>query len=242
MKTRHSSRRFYLMMLAGRTVVFAFLVGYGLFYPEQFAADMTATHLRISPLILAWAFLMASMVIRLFPCRLESLGCQKEFAHRCRPTGRAPKQEEVRQADMGAFWVLLSWTGVNALFFLAHWAGWIGNRFLVCLTGFYSVCDIICILFFCPFQSWMMHNRCCTVCRIYNWDYLMMCTPLILMKGLLAQSACILAIILFLRWELTYFFRRERFFERSNKALQCSQCQEQLCKYKRALLRQPQPK
>ena len=50
---------------------------------------------------------------------------------------------------------------------------------VVIISLAFSVCDLICILFFCPFQTWMMHNRCCTTCRIYNWDFAMMFTPLI---------------------------------------------------------------
>jgi len=41
-----------------------------------------------------------------------------------------------------------------------------------------------------------------------------------------------------LRWELAYLRHRERFFESSNSALRCSQCQEQLCRCKRKLSRQ----
>ena len=48
-------------------------------------------------------------------------------------------------------------------------------------------------------------------------------------------SACALAAVVFLRWEITYRRHRERFFECSNDALRCANCQEHLCKYKRAL-------
>ena len=113
---------------------------------------------------------------------------------------------------------------------------------MVCLTGFYGVCDIICILFFCPFQVWMMHNRCCATCRIYNWDYLMMCTPLMCLDDFLAAAACGMALVLFLRWEITYLRRRERFFQSTNEALRCDQCQEHLCAYKRAMARKSLPR
>ena len=131
--------------------------------------------------------------------------------------------------------MLALWAAVNALFFLGYAKGWLGRRFLVCLAGFYGVCDIVCILFYCPFQSWLMHNRCCTTCRIYDWDYLMLCTPLLCIPGLFRLTACSLAAFIFLRWEVTFLRRRERFFEASNDALRCAQCQEHLCKYKRAL-------
>lgn len=241
MKQTNRTRHYYVACLAARGAAFVFLAAYAVCAPGPFSADLTATTLRFTPLTVAWLLLMLSMFFRLFPSRVESLGCQKEFAARFRPTGKAPSTKEVRNADKGALWVLLSWAALNALFFFGYWKGWIGDLFMVCLTAFYGVCDIICILFFCPFQSWMMHNRCCTTCRIYNWDYLMMCTPLLCVTGLLASSACALAFVLFLRWELTYLRKQERFFESSNESLRCNQCQEHLCQYKRVLAAKPKP-
>ena len=129
----------------------------------------------------------------------------------------------------------LVWVCGNALVFFCYAQGWLGLRFLVCLAGFYGVCDIVCILFFCPFQTFWMHNRCCTTCRIYDWDYLMLCTPLLAVGGPLAISACALAAVLFVRWEVVHARHPERFYEESNQALRCSACQEQLCRYKRRL-------
>ena len=237
MKPSARTRRYYIASLLLRLLVFVLLVAYALCKPASFASDLTAESFRITPLTLAWLGLMLSMLFRFFPSSIESLGCQKEFALRCVPTGEAPSHDEVRKSNKGALLVLLCWVVLNGLFFFGYHKGWLDNRFMVCLASFYSVCDIICILFFCPFQSWMMHNRCCTTCRIYNWDFFMMCTPLLCVPRILSISACIIAIALLLRWEFTYFRHKERFFESSNKALQCSQCQEQLCRYKRRLSR-----
>ena len=242
MKHPDRTRHYYLACLVARTAAFALLIVYAVCAPDAFSAGLAAGPLYLSPLTILWWLLMLSMAIRFFPSRMESMGCQKEFASRFRPTGKPPSPEEVHKADLGALWELLSWAAVNALFFLAHWRGWINDRFMVCLTGFYGVCDIICILFFCPFQVWMMHNRCCATCRIYNWDYLMMCTPLMCLDGFLAAAACGMALVLFLRWEITYLRRRERFFQSANEALRCDQCQEHLCAYKRAMARKSLPR
>lgn len=229
-------RAYYIACLLARTAAFLFLVGYALAAPSSFLADLIAGPLQLTPLTAVWGLLMVSMVLRFFPSKWESLGCQKEFSGRFRPTGEKPTRQEVRAADRGALWVLLSWLALNALFYLGYWRGAVGNRFMVCLAGFYGVCDIICILFFCPFQAWMMHNRCCTTCRIFNWDYLMICTPLLpLLKSPLILSACALAVLLLLRWEITHRRRPQYFYESGNRALRCTECQEQLCKYKRTL-------
>ena len=81
-KTRHYT----LWCLAARTTAFCALLFYALAAPDQFLTDLHWP-LRCSPLTVVWGLLMVSMVIRLFPSRVESLGCQKVFARRLRPTG-----------------------------------------------------------------------------------------------------------------------------------------------------------
>jgi hypothetical protein len=229
------TRYFYVACLLARTVAFLFLVGYALLTPESFHADLTDCPFHITPLTAVWILLMLSMISRFFPSKVESLGCQKEFSGRFRPTGKTPSRDEIRFANRGALFALLFWLALNAIFYLCYWKGLVGTLFMVCLAGFYGVCDIICILFFCPFQVWMMHNRCCTTCRIFNWDYIMICTPLMVLRGPLVLSACILSVLLLLRWEIAHYRNPHRFYESSNRAMRCSECQEQLCKYKRAM-------
>lgn len=231
------TRQFYIACLLARSAAFLFLVGYALILPDSFQADLSSGPFHITPLTAVWILLMLSMISRFFPSKVESLGCQKEFSGRFRPTGEQPSKQDVRYANRGAILVLLSWLALNAVFYFGYWNGILGARFMVCLAGFYGVCDIICILFFCPFQSWMMHNRCCTTCRIFNWDYIMICTPLMVLRSPLVLSACILSVILLLRWEITHYRHPEYFYESSNRSTRCNECQEQLCKYKRALKR-----
>lgn len=235
MRPSGKTRRYYLACLLARTAAFLTLTAYAFLCPDAFLAELSGSPFRLSPLTVIWLLLMASMAFRLFPSRVESLGCQKEFARRFRPTGQSPEPEEVRQANRGALRVLAFWAAANGVFFLGFIKGWLGRRFLVCLAGFYGVCDIVCILFFCPFQAWMMHNRCCITCRIYDWDYLMLCTPLMAIPGVLTTSACLLAAVIFLRWEVSLRLHRERFFESGNDALRCAACQEHLCRYKRTM-------
>lgn len=234
MKLPDKTRHYYVAALLARLAAFVALVVYALAAPDAFLSDLTGPW-RWSPLTVVYLALLLSMVLRLFPSKVESLGCQKAHASRYRPTGDLPAPEDIRQADSGARKVLALWAAANLPFYFAFFHGWLGKQFMVCLAGFYGVCDIVCILFFCPFQSWLMHNRCCTVCRIYDWDYLMLCTPLFAVGGALALSACLLAGFIFLRWELLYRVRRARFFECSNDALRCANCQEHLCRYKRGL-------
>lgn len=192
-RTRYT-RHFYIACLLARSAAFLFLVGYALMAPESFQADLSAGPFHITPLTAVWALLMLSMISRFFPSKVESLGCQKEFSGRFRPTGEQPSRPEIRSANRGALLVLLSWLALNAVFYFGYWKGIVGERF-------------------------------------------MMCTPLMVLKGPLVLSACILSVILLLRWEITHYRHPHRFYESSNRSMHCGECQEHLCKYKRALQR-----
>lgn len=185
-------------------------------------------------LVIIWLVFAAEMLFRFFPSRIESMGCQKQFARNYRPAGSPVlSRREMRSVPLiGALWLAL--TGAIGGCYLL---GWIdeGIVFLICLA--FSVCDMICILFFCPFQTWFMKNKCCTSCRIYNWDYAMMFSPLIFIPNSYTWSLLVLSLGLLLRWEITFFRRPERFSEASNASLQCANCQEKLCHHKTQLQR-----
>ncbi len=181
-----------------------------------------------------WIVFAVEMIFRFFPSPLESMGCQKQFAKNYVPgqTGRAPSWME---GSRSALWVLLAWIGLNGAIGALYFTGVIDEGILLLISLAYSVCDMVCILFFCPFQTWFMKNKCCTACRIYNWDYPMMFTPLLFVPGVYTWSLAAMALGLLARWEITYARHPERFYEATNRSLACAGCREKLCHHKRAL-------
>ena len=179
-----------------------------------------------------WLLFVIEMVMRFFPSRLESPGCQKQFARNYKKTGRT----EIKIQDNNAvFLVALVWISLNLVFGGLHMMGIFDDGIMLLLCAAYSVCDIICILFFCPFQTWFLKNKCCATCRIYNWDYAMMFTPLFFISKTYTWSLLALSIVLLARWEITFFLHPERFSENTNGYLGCSNCSEKLCHHKKQL-------
>ena len=188
--------------------------------------------------ILIWiicAVFIVEMALRFFPSEIESMGCRKQFQKEYRPAPGNP--EPVNQSTKTTLLVALVWCGLNAIFGILHLCGVIdyGIMFLLCLA--YSVCDIICILFFCPFQTWFMKNKCCGSCRIYNWDYAMMFTPLLFVKHFYTWMLLGLALALLIHWEIIFYRHPERFSETTNLSLRCENCPEKLCHHKKQLQR-----
>ena len=166
-------------------------------------------------LFLAGVFL--DILKKFFPSGRLSLGAQKLFAGR------------YRAADCSALLVAAVWIGLNLIFFVLYRQGIIGVPELILLTLFYFLSDMICVLYFCPFRL-MMHTRCYTTCRIFNWDSMMMCTPLLFIGGIYGWSLAAFAMAVLIHWETLYSRFPERFFECSNESLRCGNCEGNLCR------------
>ena len=185
-------------------------------------------------LLLIWLVYAAEMICRFFPSKLESPGCQKQFRRNFKPTNQTTP---VLPARRGTVTVALVWLALNGTIAALYFTHVIDVGILLLVSLAYGVCDMICILFFCPFQMWFMKNRCCTTCRIYNWDFAMMFTPLLFIPHAYTWSLLVMSLIILLRWELTVRIRPERFAENTNACLSCKNCDEKLCLHKRHILR-----
>ncbi len=184
-----------------------------------------------------WLVFIVEMILRFFPSKLESMGCQKQFKKNYIPTDyevKAGQKVEV-QSTASTLAVLGAWLALNGIIGAAYFFGWIDVGILILISLAYSVCDVICILFFCPFQTWFMKNKCCGSCRIYNWDYAMMFTPLLFVRSFFARSLVVVAMILLIQWEYLLYKYPERFTEKTNCSLSCANCKEKLCHNKSQL-------
>jgi len=183
-------------------------------------------------IFVTWVVFAVEIIMRFFPSRWESPGCQKQFARNYIKSGST----EIGSHDNNStVLIALIWVVFNGIFGWLHMLGILDDGIMILLCSLYSVCDMICILFFCPFQSWFMKNKCCSVCRIYNWDYAMMFTPLFFVRRGYFWSLLVLSVILLFRWEISFFRYPERFSEKTNEYLRCKNCTEKLCTHKHQL-------
>ena len=183
-------------------------------------------------LYVVWAVFVTEMVFRFFPSGYESPGCQKQFASNYIKSGST----EISIPDNNAtVLIALIWIVFNGIFGALNMEGILDDGILILLCSAYSICDVVCILFFCPFQTWFMKNKCRSTCRIYNWDYAMIFTPLFFVRKTYAWSLLALSVGLLIRWEVTFYLHPERFSEKTNDYLRCRNCTEKLCVHKQQL-------
>ena len=224
---------FHYVRLVYRSLLFLGLAAIYLLYRFRGGEDVADTLMgRPVVLLIIWVVFAAEMILRFFPSGLESPGCQKQFARNYIKTGKTHIEMHENNATV---LVALIWIFFNGVFGALHMLDILDDGIMLLLSCAYSVCDMICILFFCPFQSWFLRNKCCSTCRIYNWDYAMMFTPLFFVRRFYTWSLLFLSVALLARWEITFYKYPERFSEATNGYLSCANCTEKLCAHKNQL-------
>ena len=134
----------------------------------------------------------------------------------------------IKNTTVAAYKVFIIWGLLIVVIGVLYCLNIINKTWLFMFSVFFYVCDLICVLIWCPFRL-IMKNKCCTTCRIFNWDHLMMFSPLIFCGGFFSLSLVVMAILAWLVWEVCIMIFPERFSEMTNIALRCSKCTDKLC-------------
>ena len=177
-----------------------------------------------------WAVCVVEMAFRFFPSKLESMGCQKQHKKNYKPTGEDTPTLPSWKRTLTMFLVYFA---INGTLGVLYFTKIIDVGVLVLSSLLYGACDVVCVLFFCPFQLWIMKNKCCRDCRIYNWDFFMIFTPLAFIPSFYTWSLLTVSLILLLLWEIALKMHPERFSEKTNACISCVNCQEKLCHHKK---------
>ena len=228
-------RHKYWARLWGRLLTFLLTVWAYLAKPEMFLLlrEPNLFH-HLSILHVLWVIWIADMLLQLRPARaVMALGSQKTFGRYYVPSSRSDVQEAlsryIRQSNRGALKVFVVWGLVAAVIgFLTHF-GIYGEAEIFLSVVFFYLCDLICVLIWCPFRVFLMKNRCCSTCRIFNWDHLMMFIPFAFLPGSYGWSLLGLSILVFAVWEITFLLHPERFWDGTNQAIRCNHCTDRLC-------------
>ena len=228
------TRKRYILRLIARIMVFIACAFLCFTAPEEFEVLEGLNFFReFSILHLLWLVWVADMILQIVPIRNKvPLGSMKLFKNRFKPIRDRINYEALRSyiiaTTKAAYKVFLIWAALILVLGLLHWRGILNDVGLFMVSVCCYVCDLICVLIWCPFRL-LMRTRCCTTCRIFNWDHLMMFSPLIWAGGFYAVSLVVLAFLAWLVWELCIMMYPERFWDRSNAALKCSECTDKLC-------------
>lgn len=228
------TRKRYFARLFGRVAIFIACLIMCFVSPQVFGIlDGINFFKELSVFHLLWLVWVVDMILQIIPVKNKvALGSQKLFANRFRPIREKINYKALKNyvvsTTNAAYLVMLIWILLISALGVLYYTDIINKLWLFMISVFFYVCDLICVLIWCPFRL-IMKNKCCTTCRIFNWDHLMMFSPLIFVGGFFAISLVALAVLAWLIWELCVLLYPERFWEMTNLSLQCCECTDKLC-------------
>ena len=227
------TRKQYFVRLIGRIIVF--IICFIMCFKPKFYDILEGMNFfdGFHILHILWSILVFDMFLQIIPIKNKvALGSQKLFVSRFKPISSKINYEMlksyIKNTTLSAYKVFIIWTILILGIGILYYFGIINKIGLFMIFVFFYVCDLICVLIWCPFRL-IMKNKCCTTCRIFNWDHLMMLSPLIFCGGFFSISLVVMGILTWSIWELCVLIYPERFSEITNIALRCSNCTDKLC-------------
>ena len=227
-------RRVYFVKLVIRILIFIASILVFAFAPKQFNVMNGASFFSgISVFHLLWIVWVFDMITQLMPVKNIALGSQKLFKEKFRPAmhkllDKDRLKDYIKKTNNAAGKVMALWATLLAFIGALKLFKVIDNRHILIISIAFYVCDLICVLIWCPFRL-MLGNKCCTTCRIFNWDHFMMFSPMIFAGSFFGTSLFLLSLVDLIVWEIMIYLHPERFWENSNMALKCSECTDKLC-------------
>ncbi len=233
-RTMSKTRKAYWIRLVFRIFVLIGIFALYFLKSEQFEVLNGGNFFRrVSFLHIVWMIWVVDMIWQLIPVKQNlPLGSQKLFKQRFKPIQEKINQEALRKhiitTTKAAYKVFLLWLMLTLVIGALYFFDILSAAHLFLISVIFYVCDLICVLIWCPFRL-IMKNRCCTTCRIFNWDHLMMFTPMLFMNSFYSVTLLLMAFAVWALWELCVMMYPERFWEHSNASLKCSECTDKLC-------------
>lgn len=237
-KTISKTRKRYSYHLIGRCFILIICILLYFFYPQSYnILNSNSFFTQFSPLHLLWGIWMLDMLFQIIPINHQiALGSRKLFKKYFKETQDNINDKALHHyiitTTKRAYIVFILWCILISMIGILYYQNVLYKAELLMISILFYVCDLICVVIWCPFRAIIMKNKCCTTCRIFNWDHLMMVSPLIFIGGFFSISLVVMAFLTWLLWEISVIFYPERFWEKTNLALKCSECTDKLCKQK----------
>ena len=152
------TRKIYFARLVGRCIIFILCIWAWLVKPDiYFVLNGMNFFKTLSPLHLLWAIWVVDMFLQIVPIKNKvPVGSQKLFANHFRPIRDKINHEALRSyivaTTKAAYKVFILWclliAGIGALYYF----GVIDQIGLFMISVLFYVCDLICVLIWCPFR------------------------------------------------------------------------------------------
>ena len=176
---------------------------------------------------ISWLYLVLEMIFLIIPYTNNHSYNGKLFAKHYIEVESYNKEKldkYIEKCNKQARRVLIVWTLFNLFIYAIYKKYNLSKSYVFLVFMFYYWLDMFCVNIWCPFHKLFFKSKCCNECRIYNWDHVMLFTPLVFIKSFWTYSLFVLSLFAFFQWEYMIKVHPERFSPVSNKKLQCKYC------------------
>lgn len=176
---------------------------------------------------LIWLYLMLETAILIVPYTNNHSYNGKLFLKHYIPVENYDEKKlhkYIEKNNKHARSVFVAWIVLNLVLLIIYYNYSLSEPYIFLVFMIYYWTDMFCVNVWCPFHKLFFKSKCCNECRIYNWDHVMFCTPLLLIKSFWSYSLFLLSLFAFIQWEYMIKRHPERFSPLSNKKLQCKGC------------------
>ncbi len=204
---------------------------YGYFFSKTIIDDFLSFNLKSPLTIIIYLYMLYEIIRRFTKYNNVAISKYQKNKYIKRDYTKKKLDKYIKNMNHKALIIMLIWLFFNVVFLIIYKLSYISKYELVALAFFYYVLDYVCVIFWCPFQTFMK-NKCCVTCRIYNWDKFFYTMPLMLLPHLSTFILFFLSLVLIIIWEFSIVLHPERFYEGSNSALTCKDCNNKTCTIK----------
>lgn len=185
---------------------------------------------------LLWIFMLFGMIQVCVPVLNNHVSCGKMFSKHFKDTYNSSESlinHNITKNNQGALRVAFFWILLLSIIGIFYYKNIIDIMHIHLIVVFFYFSDQFCINFWCPFRAWIVRNKCCNSCRIYNWGYFMIFSPYIFIPSIWTYSLIFMSLLILIQWEYMHYKHPYRFLEITNANLQCLNCSELICKHKK---------
>ncbi|UNC92217.1 hypothetical protein [Candidatus Contubernalis alkaliaceticus] len=215
-----------------RTIVFLVILYLYMFNLEMLTEIINYRLGDVKVYHVIWLLLMLEMLQILLPKYNRHISCGKIFARHFRekkvPYDKKEVLEYTKKYNRRAGWAGFFWLTLLFLIGIFYFARIIDLISIHLIAVFFYFSDEFCINVWCPFRAWIVRNKCCNACRIYNWSHFMIFSPFIFIFSFWTYSLLVMSLVIFIQWEYLHYKYPERFSELSNANLKCGDCPERV--------------
>ncbi len=186
--------------------------------------NILITNINIIFQILIYLYLLTTVLPSIIPFFNKSLFQGRHFKKHYKENKFEIDISTIKKLNKKAYFCLFSWIFGIILFALIYKFYNLNYNHVFLCFSIILLCEWICLYVFCVFKKIIKTGKCCSTCRIKNYDNFFRFSLLIFIPGFFSYSLFFLGVFSLIQWEYLFYKYPKRFFNKTNQNINCYYC------------------